>query len=88
VRALDGARVAAAVAVRPRLWLTAIRQCRRTAPPGWWRRAPFLPVPSGDYLRFRLVTQYGRENAPAATADVIDYLAWCRQQDLLGRSAR
>jgi hypothetical protein len=87
VRLVDGARVAAAVAARPGLWGTAVRQCRRTAPPGWWRRAPFLPVPSGDYLRFRLVTQYGDENAPIAPPDVIDYLSWCKQQDRLGRTA-
>jgi len=44
---------------RPDLWATALRQARRTAPPGWWKRRPFLPVPSGEYLDFRLVTQYG-----------------------------
>lgn len=88
MRAVDGARVAAAVVARPRLWATAVRQCRRTAPAGWWRRAPFLPVPSGEYLRFRLVTQYGRDDAHIAVPDVIDYLAWCREQDRLGRVAR
>ena len=74
-------RIGVAVARRPRLWRTAVRQMRRTAAPGWYRRAPFLPVPSGDYLRFRLVTQYGQPDHHPVAADVVNYLAWCRQWD-------
>ena len=74
-------RVAVAVGRRPGLWRTALRQMRRTAAPGWYRRAPFLPVPSGDYLRFRLTTQYGDPNHRPAPVDVVNYLAWCRQWD-------
>ena len=73
-------RIAAAVAVRPSMWATALRQARRTAPPGWWRHAPFLPVPSGPYLRFRMVTQYGSTDHPPTPDDVLNYLAWCRRQ--------
>src|SRR5690606_31043031 len=50
---------ALAVAARPRLWVTAVRQVVVLARPGWWRRPPFLPMPSRDYLRFRLLTAYG-----------------------------
>src|SRR5690349_23735953 len=57
-----------AVARRPRLWPVAVRQWRRTTPPGWWRRRPFLPVPSGEYLRFRLLTQYGDSETRASGA--------------------
>ena len=74
-------RVAFAVLGRPSLWFTARRQARRTSPPGWWRRPPFLPVPSGDYLRFRLVTQYGDTERSPDPADVLDSLAWCRDWD-------
>lgn len=74
-------RVALAVVRRPSLWPTALRQARRTATPGWWRRPPFLPVPSGDYLRFRMVTQYGETDSPPNPADVLNYLAWCRDWD-------
>ena len=70
-----------AVARRPRLWPTALRQARRTAARGWWRKPPFLPVPSGDYLRFRLVTQYGDPAAVPDPADTIAYLEWCRSWD-------
>ena len=72
------ARIAAAVARRPSLWPTAARQVRRTAAPGWWRRPPFLPVPTAEYLHFRMVTQYGETDRPPHPGDVVDYLAWCR----------
>jgi hypothetical protein len=75
------ARLGAAVAGTPSLWRTAIRQWRRTTPPGWWRRRPFLPVPPAEYLHFRLVTQYGDADHPVEPADVLNYLAWCKLQE-------
>ena len=77
-------RVAIAVLCRPTLWWVGLRQWRRTTPPGWWRRAPFVPVPSGDYLRFRLVTQYGSESHRIAPEDVLNYLTWCKRQEHIG----
>lgn len=74
-------RVAFAVARRPELWVTAARQARRTAVPGWWHRRPFIPVPSGDYLRFRMLTQYGTTERAPDPADVVSYLAWCKEWD-------
>ena len=74
-------RAAAAVLARPDLWPTAVRQAKRTSAPGWWRRRPFLPLPSGDYLRFRLQTQYGDPDATPTAADTIAYLEWCRAWD-------
>ena len=44
---------------------------------GWWRRAPFLPLPDPAYLRFRLETQYGGDREPDP-ADLVTYLHWCR----------
>lgn len=73
-------RIAAAVVRRPRLWSVAVRQWRRTTPTGWWRRAPFLPVPAKGYMEFRLLTQYGDSQARASAADVVNYLTWCRTQ--------
>lgn len=79
-------RIAGAVARRPPLWATAARQIRRTARPGWWHRAPLLPVPAPGYLAFRAVTQYGQTDRPPTPDDVVDYLAWCREWDRsLGR---
>lgn len=72
-------RTVLAVLGRPRLWPTALRQGRRLVPPGWWRRRPWLPLPSRDYLRFRLETAYGGTGrTPARGEDVIAYLEWCR----------
>jgi len=73
-------RAALAVVVRPGLWGIAALQVFRLARPGWWRRAPFLPLPDRDYLRFRLETQYGTGGTPDP-ADVVVYLRWCREHD-------
>jgi hypothetical protein len=78
-------RVCWALTRRPHLWGTAIRQTRRTARPGWWRHRPFLPVPSGAYLRFRLQTQYGDTDTPPDPSDVVSYLEWCRDWDRTAR---
>lgn len=69
----------AAVAMRPRLWLTAARAMGRLIPPRWWACSPFLPVPHRDYVRFRLSTAVGGDSsATAEPADLIQWLEWCR----------
>lgn len=72
-----------AVLARPQLWPTAVVQVFRLARRGWWHRAPFLPLPTREYLDMRLVTQYGGTPQEARTrvraSDVVDYLRWCRQ---------
>jgi len=78
--------VVLAVLRRPHLWRVAIRQSLRLAPTGWWRHAPFLPLPDPAYLRFRLVTAYGGDGSPPPggtsagdpAEDVVSYLEWCR----------
>jgi len=77
-------RVVGAVARRPHLWTTAVRQGFRLAPRGWWQRPPFLPVPDAGYLRFRSLTQYGDASHGLEPDDVVQYLGWCR--DLRGAS--
>jgi len=68
-----------AVLRHPDVWWVAARQAGRMAGRGWWRRAPFLPVPDPDYLRFRMVTAYGGEgDTPPDADDLITYLRWCR----------
>jgi hypothetical protein len=75
---------AVAVARRPSLWLTGARQALVLAAPGWWRRSPFLPLPSPEYLRFRLQTAYGGTgDRPPEPDDIVTYLRWCRS---LGRA--
>ena len=76
--------VAGALARRPGLWPTAARQAVRLVPRGWWRRAPFLPVPDAGWLRFRLEAQYGEDGTgPVRPEDLVAFLEWCRVQDRL-----
>jgi len=78
-----------AVLVRPRLWSTALRQARRLAPPGWWQRAPFLPIPTTEYVAMRSTIQYGDPNHSIEPQDLLKYLAWCkseRKSEVAGRS--
>lgn len=71
--------IAGAVARRPSLWATGVRQALVLAAPGWWRRPPFLPLPSPSYLRFRSQAAYGGDgDRPPDPADVVTYLRWCR----------
>lgn len=73
-------RAALALLRRPGLWLTGARQALRLAAPGWWKRGSRLPLPDADYMRFRLVTQYGGEGRVATGADLVQYLEWCREE--------
>jgi hypothetical protein len=76
---------AVALAGRPDLWSTAVRELFVLARPGWWRRWPPLPRPDPAYLRFRLQTAYG-SSAPERSRlldsdpdDIVSYLEWCRR---------
>jgi hypothetical protein len=71
--------VVRAVGRHPSLWPTAARQVAVLAAPGWWRRWPFLPLPTPEYLRFRSQTAYGGAGErPPEPADLVTYLRWCR----------
>lgn len=70
--------VAGALARRPGLWPTAIRQARVLTPKRWWRRRPFRPGPPAAYVAFRMQTQYGRIGGAPSGRDVVNYLQWCR----------
>lgn len=79
-------RAGAAVVSHPALWPVAVRQVRRLAPTGWWRRPPFLPLPDRRYLGFRLETMYGDADQRPEPGDVLTWLRWCREFDSLARS--
>jgi hypothetical protein len=80
-------RAATALARHPTLWPIAVRQVFVLAPPGWWQRRPFLPLPDPAYMRFRLQTAYGDPSRPPEPEDVITYLHWCRAWDSVSRPA-
>jgi hypothetical protein len=74
-------RAALLVLARPRLWSTGVHQMLRLARRRWWTRAPFLPLPDPDYLRFRFETQYGSGGRPDPR-DLVEYLEWCRRTNV------
>jgi hypothetical protein len=75
---LDGAAVRALLR-RPTLWPTAIRAGSELAPTGWWRHAPFLPLPDPDWIHFRMVTAYGGDGSePMGARELITWLEWKR----------
>ncbi len=74
-----------AVVAHPSLWGVAVQQMWRLGRGGWWRSAPFLPVPSAQYLRFRMVTAYGDPDAAMDADDLVTYLRWCKAWPALTR---
>ena len=74
----SGAAIVVAVLFRPSLWATALTQAFRLIPRRWWARAPFLPLPTSDYIRFRVQTQYGDQNHVIEVDDVLSYLNWLK----------
>ena len=80
-----GARLAAALARRPALIPTALRQLVTMAPRRWWARPPHLPVPPADYLEFRQVTATGRSDAAPDVDDTMVWLEWCREMRTVSR---
>ena len=71
--------IAAALAMHPDLWVTALRQVAVLAPPRWWQRRPPLPTPDRAYLDFRRQTAYGPSAGSVPPSDLVGYLEWCRR---------
>jgi len=42
----------------------------------WFTHFPFLPLPPREYLRWRMYTAYGRDEAVPPADDVIRYARW------------
>ena len=45
----------------------------------WYQRPPFLPIPPRSYMRWRMYTAYGDENAVPTPQDVIRFARWRRE---------
>ena len=45
----------------------------------WLRHAPFLPVPSREYVGWRMYTAFGDHHAVPSVQDVIRYARWARR---------
>ena len=66
-------------AVNPRLALDLLRLAWSFRARGWWRRPPFLPLPPREYVRWRMFTAYGDEDAVPPLHDVIRFARWRRE---------
>jgi hypothetical protein len=66
--------------VNPALALDLLRVAWRFRVRGWYTRFPFLPVPSRRYVRWRLYTAYGDEDAIPPAEDIIAYARWTGRQ--------
>jgi hypothetical protein len=75
--------VVAALAVRalinPRLAVDLVRALWAFRRRHWWRIPPFLPLPDRTYLRWRLYTAFGSEDAIPRVEDVIGFARWRRE---------
>ena len=72
-------RLAWRAAVNPRLALDLLRLAWSFRPRGWYREPPFLPLPPREYLRWRMFTAYGDEDAVPPVEDVIRFARWRRE---------
>jgi hypothetical protein len=45
----------------------------------WYRYPPFLPVPPAEYVRWRMYTAYGDEEAVPPVGDVLRFARWRRE---------
>jgi hypothetical protein len=77
--AVLAARLALRAIVRPRLALDLVRLTWSFRARDWYRHAPFLPLPPRDYLRWRMATAYGDEDAVPPLEDVVRFARWRRE---------
>ncbi len=72
-------RLAARAAINPRLAVDLLRTVWAFRRRSWWRKPPFLPVPDRAYMRWRMYTAYGDENAVPPVKDVLGFARWRRE---------
>lgn len=46
----------------------------------WYRRFPFLPLPATEYVRWRMHTAYGRDDAIPPADDIVRYARWATRE--------
>jgi hypothetical protein len=60
----------------PALAVALLRVAWRFRRRQWLRRAPFLPLPDREYLRWRMLTAYGDPDTVPPADDVARYARW------------
>jgi hypothetical protein len=73
-------RLALALAARsirsPGTGVALVRVAWRFRRRGWFKKFPFLPIPAREYVRWRMHTAYGRDDAVPPVDDVVRYARW------------
>lgn len=64
---------------RPRLLAALVRAAWRFRARGWWRRAPFLPLPPRDYVAWRIHTAYGDDGREPTVDELGRYVRWANR---------
>ena len=65
--------------MNPRVGLDLLRLAWAFRARFWYRRFPFLPAPDSVYLKWRIYTAYGDENAVPPVEDVLRFARWRRE---------
>lgn len=71
--------LAARSLMSPRLAVDLLRTAWAFRARGWQTRPPFLPLPDRTYLRWRMYTAYGNEDAIPPAEHVIRFARWRRE---------
>lgn len=66
--------------VNPLLAIDLLRVAWRFRHRHWFRRFPFLPLPAASYVKWRMYTAYGEEDAIPPADDVIAFARWVGRQ--------
>jgi hypothetical protein len=66
--------------VNPFLAVDLLRVAWRFRHRHWYRRFPFLPLPATTYVKWRMYTAYGEDDAIPPAEDVITFARWVGRQ--------
>ena len=66
--------------INPLLAIDLLRVAWRFRHRHWFRRFPFLPLPAASYVKWRMYTAYGEEDAVPPADDVIAFARWVGRQ--------
>ena len=72
-------RLAMRAVVNPRLAVDLLRLAWSFRARDWFRHPPFLPVPPREYMRWRMFTAYGDEDAIPPVEDIVSFARWRRE---------
>jgi hypothetical protein len=64
------------IIARPGLAVDLARVAWRFRRRDWYTRLPFLPLPADDYVRWRMYTAFGTEEAKPSPNDLERYARW------------